>query len=83
MYEGEMMQGFGFGYGWGGWLFGPLMMFGVLALLVIGIVALVRWSGGAGNGTGSKDNAQKILRERFAAGEIDEEEFQRRRQALD
>jgi putative membrane protein len=47
------------------------------AAIVIGVVVLVR--GGVGTG---RDSARHILEERFAKGEIDEEEFNRRVTAL-
>jgi putative membrane protein len=49
----------------------------VVAAIVVGVVLLMR--GGPGNETGA---ARRILDERFARGEIDEEEFNRRVAAL-
>lgn len=69
------------GWGWM-WLGGLLWL-----LVIAGIVALVAWlvvrasqSGGAA--TRSTDQARRILAERFARGEIDEEEYIRRRDLL-
>jgi putative membrane protein len=68
------------GWGWGGMWLGPLFMIAVLALLVAGIVSLVRWIGGGSNdGGGRVRTAREILDERYARGEIDREEYQRRR----
>jgi putative membrane protein len=68
------------GWGWGGMWFGPLFMIALLALLVAGVVALVRWSGSRGSdGGGRVRTARDILDERYARGEIDREEYQRRR----
>ncbi len=56
----------------------------MLALAILAIVALWRVvSGGSGprESVGS-DRSLEILRERFARGEIDEEEFKARRRAL-
>ena len=67
------------GWGWGGWL---LMVLGNLVfwvLLVWAVVALVR---GAGNGQRSDTDPEGILAARFAAGEIDDEEYRRRVDAL-
>ena len=72
------------GFGWmGGWGFGGWMMiFWVLliVMLVVG-VALGRWHGGgchsvSHDGHDSHD-AVDIARERYARGEISEEEFQK------
>ncbi|WNB84756.1 SHOCT domain-containing protein [Cellulomonas sp. ATA003] len=70
------------GMGWpmmlGAWLVGLLL----LAAAVAGVVWLVRRTGGPAGGAGSADTAQEVLRRRYAAGEIDEEEFVRRRDRL-
>jgi putative membrane protein len=59
------------------WL-GPLFMVALLALVIAGIVALVRWIGGA-DGSGRVHTAREVLHERYARGEVDREEYQRRR----
>ncbi|RJQ87243.1 SHOCT domain-containing protein [Amycolatopsis panacis] len=71
---------------------GPVVMIVGLVLLVaaIGIVVAFlarRPVGGPGPGSGSgsgsgSDDAIAILRQRFARGEIDQEEYDRRREAL-
>jgi putative membrane protein len=61
--------------GWGGMWLGPLFMIAVLALLVAAVVALARWMSGGRPGRTARD----ILDERYARGEIDREEYQRRR----
>ena len=71
-------------WGWGGMWLGPLFMLGVLALLVAFIVGLTRWFGGdRGISFGSVRTARDILDERYARGEIDREEYQKRRQDID
>jgi putative membrane protein len=68
------------GWGWGGMWIGPLFMIAVLALLIAGIVSLVRWIGGGGGDSGGRVRAaREILDERYARGEIDRDEYQRRR----
>jgi putative membrane protein len=68
------------GWGWGGMWLGPLFMIGLLAVFVAAIVALVRWmDGSGGDGAGRVRTAREILDERYARGEIDREEYQRRR----
>lgn len=71
------------GWGWGGMWLGPLFMIAWLALLVAVIVLLVRWLGGGSFGVGSPFRTpREILDERFAKGEIDQEEYEKRRKAL-
>lgn len=65
------------GWGWGGWLAATAMMlifWGGLAAVVL--LALRR------PGDGHTSEPERILAERFARGEIDEDEYQRRRRAL-
>lgn len=75
--------------GWGhdgGWmLLGPLFMLLLLAALVIGIVALVRWVGaGSGSGPNQDTSSQALatLNQRFAKGEIDAKEYAERKALL-
>jgi len=65
---------------WGWWMGLGSVLF--LALIVIGIVLLVRRPTG-GDPRGEEGMAQQILDERFARGEIDEEEYERRRRVLE
>jgi putative membrane protein len=69
----------------GGWFMGPLMMIIWMAIIVGLVVLVLRWIGGPGDsiGSGSTSSARKILEERFARGEIDEDEFRKRKQALE
>lgn len=72
--------------GWHGWFFGPIMMIVFIAVAVVVIVLLVRWLSGPGHGTTLHNSPVKtpldILKERFARGEIDKEEFEERRRVL-
>lgn len=76
------------GGGWYGMIFGPLFMILVLAIVIAVAVLLVRWLGGPGHGTHPPHHGQPertaldILKERFARGEIDKEEFEERRRIL-
>lgn len=73
----------GMGWGWGGMVFGPLIMIGWLAILVAVIVLVVRWLGSGTPGIGSPHRLPRdILDERFAKGEIDQEEYEKRRKTL-
>jgi putative membrane protein len=68
------------GWGSGGMWLGPLFMIIPLALLIIAVVAPVRWmGGGSGNGGGRLRTARDLLDERYARGEIEREEYLRRR----
>ncbi len=66
--------------GWGGW--GVFGLFHVLwwVLVVVAIVALVRWV--FGGGRREEDRALSILRERYARGEINKDEFEARKRDL-
>ncbi len=77
-----MMDGYGMAGGFGfGWIFMVLWW----ALIIVGIVALVKWvatsSGGNGR-SGGDSKALDILKQRYARGEIDEQEFQKRKRDL-
>lgn len=75
------------GMGWGGWLM--MGFFAVVCLALVG--ALIYWlvqgtRGGLSPQTGpyvTRPLAQSTLAERFAQGDIDEDEFLRRKTLLD
>jgi putative membrane protein len=73
-------------WGWGGTIFGPIMMIVFIAVAVVVVVLLVRWLGGPGHGGALHSlpgtTPLDILKERFANGEIDKEEFEERRRVL-
>jgi len=73
----------GSGIGWGGWLVMVAMMVVFWGAIAWVVVTLIRQNGTRtvahlDRGT----DAMRILDERFARGEIDEEEYQRRRDLL-
>ena len=78
----------GHGGGWGWMIFGPLMMIVVIAAIIALVVLLVRWLGGVPRGPHPTNLSPPgkapldILRERFARGEIDKEEYEERRRLL-
>jgi putative membrane protein len=68
-------------------IFGPLFMILVFAVVIAVAVLLVRWLGDPWHGTASHPlppgrGPLDILKERFARGEIDKEEFEERRRVL-
>jgi putative membrane protein len=66
---------------WGaGGLVMLVMMLAFWGLVVAGIVVAIRWL--ARQGGGGHDRALEILRERYARGEIDRQEFEARRRDL-
>jgi len=73
--ETHMMDG---GMGWGSWIFGAVIMVGFWALAFWAIVSLVRRPGSSSDAR----TAQEILGERFARGDIDSDEYARRRDVL-
>jgi putative membrane protein len=67
---------------WGAWGIG-MMLFLLLfwGLVITGIIFGIRWLAGAGRPSTS-DRALEILRERYARGEINKEEFEARKRDL-
>lgn len=78
---GWHMGEWGSGWAWSPFGFGHLLWWG---LLVVGIIALWRWGAASGRaGRSAADGpALRLLRERYARGEIDLEEFDERRKHL-
>ena len=76
------------GWGWYGMIFGPLFMILVLVAAIAAVVLLVRWFGGPWHGAmppyqpPPSRTPLDILKERFARGEIDKEDFEERRRVL-
>lgn len=85
-YEGWHM-GPGMMNGWGmGW-FGGIFVIVFWVLLIIGLVFLIKWlvqstMGNSGSPRGASSNALEILRERYARGEINKQEFEEKRRDL-
>ena len=78
---GSGMMG-GYGMGW----FGEILMIVFWILIIVGLVFLIKWliqSTGRDKTTGSGENrALEILKERYARGEIDKEEFETKKKDL-
>jgi putative membrane protein len=74
------------GYGFDGGAFGWMWMLGGL-LVMVGFVVLVVWAVGAVNRGGTSNEpgrptALDILRERYARGEITQQEFEQAKKTL-
>jgi len=77
------------GGGWYGFLLGPVMMILFIAISVAVVVLIVRWLGGTGHSGSAmppppaRMHAIDILKDRFARGEINREEFEEKRRILE
>ena len=74
----------GMGGGWGVWL----MVLGLVLLVIVVVWAIAGGvrspkSGDSVPGSASAESPKTVLDRRYAAGEIDDEEYARRRQRLD
>lgn len=85
----EGYQGYGphmmWGDGWAGWIFGPLMMLLVIAGIVAAVVIVARSVSHSGHGSHGPEPGPApldILKQRFARGEIDKDEYEERRRVL-
>ena len=66
-------------YGWGAWLAMSVAMVAFWALVVVVVVAVVR---SLRDDSPGGDQARRLLDERFARGDIDEQEYRTRRELL-
>ena len=70
----------------GGWWTGVglIHMLLVWGLIILAIIALVRWLSGKSTGTGPAEKTPlQILQERYARGEIDKEEYEQKKADLE
>ena len=76
------------GWGWPGMIFAPFMMILTIAVVIAVVVVVARWIGMPSHGGASLHypppgrTPVDILKERFARGEIDKDEFEERRRLL-
>ena len=71
------------GYGGPGFFGMELAMLLFWALLIVGVIALLRWLAGGRRATHpERQSALDILAERYARGEIDRSEFEQKRRDL-
>lgn len=76
---------YGWSMGWGHIVFGHVMMllyWGALVALIVFVVRALQSSWSAPSAQNSEDKAVDILRQRFARGEINKDEYEARRRIL-
>lgn len=76
---------YGWSMGWGHIVFGHVMMllyWGALVALIVFVVRALQSSWSTPSSQNAEDKAVDILRQRFARGEIDKDEFEARRRIL-
>ena len=76
-----MMMWYGSNGGWGGWLLMTIAMVLFWALIITAVVLIVRYLVSlrpTGTSAGSARTPKEVLAERYARGEIDDDEYQRR-----
>ncbi len=73
-----------YGYGMSGWGYALMTVSMVLfwALVIFGVIALVRYLGRSDRPATTLPTAEQVLAERFARGAIDEQEYHQRLDAL-
>lgn len=73
--------------GGAGWMMGLGWIFMVLvwALIVVGIIALIRWLGitSSNRSEAQQKTPLQIIQERYARGEIEREEYEQKRRDLE
>lgn len=84
---GNWHMGPGMMDGWGmGW-FGGIFMIVIWVLVIVGLVFLIKWlvqstKGDSEPAQGGSSRALDILKERYARGEIDRQEFEEKKRDL-
>ncbi len=62
----------------GGWI----MMLAWWVLIILGIIALVKWLAGQKSQPKTEDSALEILKRRYASGKISKQEFEEKKKDL-
>jgi putative membrane protein len=73
-----MEDGWHSGFGYGHWAFSLFFW-----IVIVGAIILALRSGGSRSDGGPSRSAREVLDERYARGEIDREEYRRRREDLE
>ncbi|MGC2459198.1 MAG: SHOCT domain-containing protein [Gallionellaceae bacterium] len=75
----------GNGYSWGGMAFGMVSMLLFWVFLVAAVVIVIRyvWGTGISSERRQEKTAVDILKERYARGEIEREEFEQKKRDLE
>ncbi len=72
--------------GWGWWGMGWIFMIIFWGLIIVGLIFLIRWLAGLSRSHPSYDKTQNsaldILKQRYARGEINKEEFDQKKRDL-
>jgi putative membrane protein len=80
---GPGMMGWGYGMGW----FGTILMAVFWIAILVGLVFLIRWvvvsTKPEAREAKPEDSAMEILKKRYARGEIDKQEFEEKKKALE
>jgi len=74
--------GMGPGMMWGGWGLGWIFMIVFWGLLIAGLIFLIRWLVGMTRLKKDEESALDILKKRYARGEIDQEEFEKKKKDI-
>lgn len=79
-----MMRYSGYGYGMMGYGWGWIMMIGIFIIVVLGILALFRFlqHSNSISSIGPSRRAIDILNEKYASGEISDEEYKRKKEEM-
>jgi len=74
-FSNNPMGWFGFGFGW-------IFMILFWGLIVWGLIVFIHWIGKQGEREDKSKSALEILKERYARGEINKEEFEEKKKDL-
>jgi len=73
-----MMDGYGYGMGYGMWIIGLIFWI----LVIIGLVLLIKYLWEGSGARREQESALEILKKKYARGEISKEEFEEKKKDL-